>query len=352
MDFQKLKLLPREVSNLCKMLASRLMRNVHRKLVDADIAYMYIEHPVILPLILNARKHLGLPIHLVKPSEDFSRYRKVIIPNGLWPSVREATEKIDASRRVFCEIGFFPQARNVYFDRLGVHGHSSIRTAALPAVSAERAAQLQQLREAYRTSNFVRVKWDSVSVQDTAPDTLDLPDDYILVPLQLERDTAFELCPFPDNQHIIDFVESALPNRHLAFKVHPQDNGSRYRISDANTLVPSSNRDLTRLVEHAGAIVGANSTVILEALLLGKKCATYGIGFTTGQDIVLECHADLERLATLDTWEPDWDKVDRFLALLLERQVPIDFHRSDAGVRQLRSVLEHQGILMNDGKAA
>ncbi len=348
-DTQKIRLLPRELRNLSQMWASRLFRHRYRRRVDSDIAYMYIEHPVILPLMLNIIRHLDTPIHLVKPEEDFSQYRKVIIPNGLWPSVKQATDSIDPGRRVFCEIGFFPQARNVYFDHQGVHGHSSIRHASLPKVTAGDSETLTQLRQHYRENNFVRVKWDSVAAGTSHADDLSLPQPYTLVPLQLERDTAFELCPFPDNQSIIANVEATLPDHHLVFKVHPQDNHP-YTVGPNSTLLPNTNRQLTQLIDSARFVVGANSTVILEALLLGKTCATYGVGFSTGHDVTLECHDNLSRLSSIDTWQPDAQKIEAFLCLLLQRQVPIDFFNTPAGMQQARRVLGAQGVLAGSGE--
>jgi hypothetical protein len=348
LDRDRIKLLPKEIRNILYIWAVRLFRNVHQTFSKSDIAYMYVEHPVILPFILKVRRHIGINIHIVKPGEDFSRYRKVIIPNGLWPKVKSATDAIALDKRVYCEIGFFPQARNVYFDSQGVHGHSSIRHADLSKLTDDVTARVAAFRDNYAGRNYVRVKWDSVELDGNITDESAqvYGKNFVFVPLQLERDTAFELCPFRNNQEIVEYVEQALPGEKIIFKVHPLDVDSEYHVSAKNLLLPASNRDLKSLIVQSKAVVGSNSTVILEALMLRKKCATYGVGFTTNHNVTLECHEDLERLSTLDSWQPDLQKIDAFLSLLLSKQISVDFQMSKYETEKLiRIFREHKIIL-------
>ena len=328
-DHHRIKILPTELRNTLTVWFIRAFRRVGRFFSRSDTAFMLVEHPVILPFVINAKRQLSLSIDFVRPGEDFSHYRKVIIPNGLWPSVVEATNAIPREKRVYCEIGFLPQTKNVYFDRLGVHGHSSIRTAELPALSATDREQLASSRETFRRQNFVRVKWDSVDLsQDNASDrSNDYGSDFYFVPLQLTRDTAFELCPFDTNQAIIDYVQDALPDSKLIFKTHPLDTQPDYSVDARNTLLYPDNKDLRELLLQCKAVIASNSTVILEALMLQKKCATYGVGFTTNHHVTLECHKELGNLRFIDEWEPDWETVDRFLWLLLNRQVSVAFRK-------------------------
>ena len=58
---------------------------------------------------------------------------------------------------------------------------------------------------------------------------------------------------------------------------------------------------------QAEAVISCNSTVMLEALLYGKKCASLGIGFSTNHHVTLECQDNLDRLAQIEDWEPDAD---------------------------------------------
>ncbi|MCR9106585.1 MAG: hypothetical protein NXI15_14920 [Gammaproteobacteria bacterium] len=350
-DHHRIKILPNEIRNVFAIWFIRVLRLLGRNRPRSDIAYMLVEHPVILPFLLNARRAFSMSIDFVRPGEDFSSYRKVIIPNGMWPIVADATNSIPREKRIYCEIGFLPQTKNVYFDTEGVHGHSSIRTAALPELGAPEKKHLDAAREAFKRQNFVRVKWDSVDLSDEnheqAADAYDF--DFYFVPLQLARDTAFALCPFDSNQEIIDYVQRAMPDARLIFKTHPLDPQPGYTVNDKNILLPPQNKDLRQLLLRCQAVIASNSTVILEALMLHKKCATYGIGFTTNHHVTLECHEELDELRSIGQWQPDWEKVDRFLWLLLERQVSIDFRTDKKEKDKLARIFRQMDLIKERG---
>ena len=89
---------------------------VYRMIFPSDVAYIYCARHVLTPFVIMLKLKLNITVHILHPGADFSSYRKVIIPNGMWPTVRAATERIPREKRVYCEVGFFPQNRNVYFD--------------------------------------------------------------------------------------------------------------------------------------------------------------------------------------------------------------------------------------------
>ena len=329
MHIERLKLLPKELRNLGYFSVVRLLSPLLRVLSKPDVAFLYVEHPVLLPFMIRMKTHLGLNLHFIQPGGDISRYRKVIIPNGMWPSLIEAAAAIPEAKKVYCEVGFFPQNSNVYFDPKGVHGHSTLLDVELKPLDEKQIQQLQNFREFYAKHNFVRLKWDTVDLDEGEPEdaACRYDFDFIFIPLQLESDTAFDLCPFENNQQIVTYIESELPDEKLVFKIHPLDPNAAYRTSGENIMLPAGNRDLKLLLSRCKAVVGSNSTVILEALLLRKKCAACGIGIPTNHQVTLECHDDLHRLRTLNSWEPDWTRVDQFVSLLLERQVPVDFYK-------------------------
>jgi len=317
-----------------------------------DVAFMQVEHPIILPFILNIKLRLGLNIHFIKPDGDFSNYRKVIIPNGMWPDIREASSRIAKHKRVYCEVGFFPQNANVYMDPKGAHGHSSFRELDLEPLSEAQRKELEDFRAFYLARDFVRIKWNTVDISQYSEELSNsrYDFDFVFVPLQLESDTAFDLCPFENNQQIISYVEDVLPTDTLIFKIHPLDSEPNYNVKRQNTLLPSSNRDLKLLISSCSAVVGSNSTVILEALLAGKKCATYGVGFSTNHNITLECHDELEKLSQLNSWEPDEEKVDRFIYSLIARQIPIDFYQRQQDRDKLIFWLKEYDLIEADTK--
>lgn len=333
------RLLGAELRNKIVYVLVKYLRRVYNTVYKSKIAFMYVEHPVLLPFIVNLKLHFGITIHFVKPGENFSAYDRVIIPNGQWDNVRIATNGIPENKRVYLEIGFFPQTKNVYFDPKGVHGHSSLRDIALAPLTTTEQEELELLRADFAKTDFVRIKWDSIDISHASAgnDRNDYNFDFVFVPLQLERDTAFELCPFNDNQEIVSHIESSLPGKKIIFKPHPLDTNPLYQVSATNIMLPTSNKDLRTLITSCSAVVASNSTVILESLLLEKKCATLGVGFTTNHDIVLECHENLGLLAKIDEWNPPKEKIDSFLYALFQRQIPIDFYESS---RERSRVLE------------
>ncbi len=327
LDKYRRKLISSEIKNFFQIWCVRLFGPLYKRIFPSDIAYMLVEHPVILPFLINVKRHLGLTIHFVKPGGDFSNYRKVIVPNGLWPSVQFASSLIPECRKIYCEVGFLPQNKNVYFDPSGVHGHASLRNAQLSPLTEARKKELDSFRSSFTQREFIRVKWDSIDIGDaTKKERMPLfAHEFIFVPLQLETDTAFDLCPFENNQAIIAFIQASFPDDRVVFKVHPLDDNGTYKVDPPNILLPNTNRDLRDLICQSKAVVACNSTVILEALLFQKKCGTFGTGLTTNHGVTLECHDDLEMLSKLHTWEPDWSRVDSFLSLLLETQLSVDF---------------------------
>ncbi|QFU74469.1 hypothetical protein EY643_01695 [Halioglobus maricola] len=319
----------------------------YRRWRPSDIGFLYFQHPVITPFLVNISKRLQLPIHFLQPGEDCTPYRKIIIPNGMWPEIRAATEAIPLHKRVYCEVGFFPQNKNVYFDDVGVHGRSSVRQANLHPLKANEAEKLAKFREFYTAHNFIKVRWDTVVDQNTkaATDQVVGQSDFIFVPLQLETDTAFELCPFDDNQQMIDAIEGFLPGEKIIFKLHPLDKNTRNTVADKNILLAPENRDLRFLLIHAKSVISSNSTVMLEALLYGKKCASLGTGFNTGHHVSLECQDDTSRLTELNEWEADTDKVDQFLYFLLTKQISTNFWETNEETDKLVQWLKQYQVL-------
>lgn len=330
--FQRGKILVKDGRNKLEFFLFKLIQPVYRRVFKSDVAFLYCDHPVITAFLIRLKARMNITIHFLQPHEDFSAYRKVIVPNGQWPIVKAASDRIPDHKKVYCEVGFFPQNRNLYFDDKGVHGHSSLRDITLPRLEPSERAELEDFKGYYTSQNYIRLRWDTVSDNTQndsakqASSTYQKP--FIFVPLQLESDTAFDLCPFDSNQQVIETIERYLPNKRIIFKVHPWDRSPMYRVSEGNVILPSSNKDLQQLLVQSEAVVSCNSTVMLEALIYGKKCASLGIGFTTNHNVSLECHLDPDKLTRLDSWEPGQEAVDSFLFKLLQKQINIEFWKS------------------------
>lgn len=340
---QRASLVARERLLDLRCAAFNLAQPAYRRRHPSDVAFLWCKHPVISPFIVNINTKLGVPIHILRPGQDFSGYRRVLVPNGRWPEVKPAADRIPEEKRVYCEVGFFPQNRNIYFDAKGVHGHSSLRDITLERLDPEQQTTVENFRAYYKNSNFVKMRWDTVddrSAKGKAPNPA-YNEPFVFVPLQMESDTAFDLCPYESNQQIIDAIERQLPGKRIVFKVHPWDLHEHYRVSGTNLLLPRTNRDLQELLQRCESVVNSNSTVMLEALLYGKKCASLGTGFTTNHNLSLECHENVERLRELDAWQPDQAAVDSFLFQLIARQVDVHFWKSRGETTKLRNWLAH-----------
>ncbi len=311
--------------------------------LTSDIAFIYRQHALMSAFMLRVMQYTGITVELVPIDSYYGCYRKVIIPNGFSPKYKKTIQRIPADKRVFTEVAFFPQMKNAYFDTKGIHGYSSVRDAVLPDITDAQRKELERFRQFYTGHNFTKIgetfcEYDA----DEGKDKYNYP--FIFVALQMENDTAYDLCPFNNNQELVTFVEGCFPDWKIIFKNHPNW-PAEYRISKRNLLLPVDNRDLRTLLIKSSYVVSVNSTVLLEALMYGKKCASLGEGFSTNHNVCLECHNDLPRLKELIGWEPDWKQVDRFLYFLLQKQIPIDFWKQPGGIEKVRTHLAQVGII-------
>jgi Capsule polysaccharide biosynthesis protein len=310
---------------------------IYRMVYKSDIAYIYCRHPVITPFLINLKIYCGINIHFLKPGSDFSNYRRVIVPNGMWPDIKPTADQVASGKKIFCEVGFFPQNKNVYFDSKGVHGYSSVRDVKIQPLTQEQQHQLDAFKTYYTDRNYIKIRWDTIDhrVNRSEKASLTHTPPYLFVPLQIETDTAFDLCPFSSNQEMIEQIEKTLPGHKIIFKTHPWDENSSYQVAEQNILLPRTNTDLRELLLHADAVISCNSTVMLEALLYDKKCASIGVGFSTNHEVSLECHQDIEKLANIDEWEADPKKVDQFLYYLVRKQISVTFWKSEDEMEKL-----------------
>lgn len=343
----KISLRLKDLHNKILFKAFKTIQPIYRVVCKSDVAYIYCRHPVITPFLINLKIHLNVTIHFLEPGSDFSAYRKVIVPNGMWHDIKPTADQIPPEKKVYCEVGFFPQNKNVYLDDKGVHGYSSVRDTQITKLTQEQRHELEVFRSYYTGKNFIKFGWDTVDNGITVS-TSALPaylSPYLFVPLQLEADTAFDLSPFASNQEMIDKIQAALPRHRIIFKVHPWDENATYTVAIHNILLPQTNTDLRELLLQADAVISCNSTVMLEALLYGTKCASVGIGFSTNHHVSLECHQDIAKLTEIDNWQPDLDRVDEFLYYLFRKQVNVKFWKSKEERDKLRFWLQLYEII-------
>ena len=148
---------------------------------------------------------------------------------------------------------WFPQREFIYFDPRGTNGNSSLFTDPLDWLEDEDFARLAEAREQYRDGHEIADKG------------------YVLIPLQLEEDTQIRFwSPFPTMEAFIAHCRRAFQGRKVIFRKHPKDK------RNYECLTQESNGDLKKLICGASLVYGINSTVLLEAALIGKPVVTVG----------------------------------------------------------------------------
>jgi len=200
----------------------------------------------------------------------------------------------------FVELGWFPQSQTVYFDYEGTNARSSIRKLDLTQCHVD--ARLDDWLHAYRT-------------QRAAPRP-DIDSDYIFVPLQDIRDVNISLAsPYQSMDAFVTALAMRFPQRHFVVRPHPH-------FSDV-WLTPQPNvsvrRDLSihPWLQHATAVVGINSTALLEALCAGKPTHSVGVGISTGLDVMYEFDGVDSMTLHDDIDEARAERMRRFLSELI-----------------------------------
>lgn len=199
---------------------------------------------------------------------------RVIIFNGFAPQSSGATAFI--SRRFdtyFVERGWLPQDGNIYIDKIGLGGRSSLADKNLSVLDFDTVSSsnyeeridlnISRLKEIFKPGNSPGIG------------------DYILVPLQLEHDTSITL----DSPHfktmvsLVDFVTRRFIDyrNRIIVKTHPYGPPFNY---PGVTVV--SDVKMNTLAYYAKAIIGINSTSLIEALVHEKPIISFGRSILSG----------------------------------------------------------------------
>ncbi len=182
-----------------------------------------------------------------------------------------------------------------------------------------------------------------------------LPARYVFVPFQIDHDTQLtHFSPWIRNmQHLFAEVTAAAREAgdgDLVFKEHPsaaQDYPTLYRAIEGDPKLHLLNHAATQtLIEKAEAVITINSTVGLEALLLGKKVIVLGQAFYAIDGITCQA-ASREQLATalreLDSWQIDRELIDGFLHYL-QREYALPGSWKSPQIQHAIAVEERLGV--------
>ena len=137
---------------------------------------------------------------------------------------------------------------------------------------------------------------------------------------------------YPNRQvWFINRICEAFPEAKLIIRPHKRDMAVVERIKAQcpavlkrqNISFRSEGRSYD-WIANAKAVIGINSTVLLEALTFYKPACAIGGGIFAGNGVLLECKDNPGMMPELLEYRPDRGRIMRFLHLLIERQVPYD----------------------------
>jgi len=190
------------------------------------------------------------------------------------------------------ENAWFPQSKYWFVDSKGINANSSLMDDDLSWVGPEHLERLKQFRKDYGKGKNYK------------------PQGYVLVPLQVERDTNIKFhSPFQTMQDFVRHCEKKFAGRQLAFKLHPKDPKVRLKGNGKSQLIQHGS--FVDIAMGASLVYGINSTCLLEAALLGVPVESIGEGF-------LKRHAD---------------KREKLLAALVDKQIPVGEHDLDYWIK-------------------
>jgi hypothetical protein len=201
---------------------------------------------------------------------------------------------------IFVEMGWFPQRDNIYVDRMGTGGRSSLSCTDLGEKGDLDDAQVQiefdRLLQKYRV--------------DDRPDWL--PRKYILIPLQLARDTAilWDSPYFKTMESLVDFAASVYSAKQLIVKTHPLALRP-FKTTHLNVRIVEDDITTPTLLAHAERVIGINSTTLLEALLFLKPVAALGCGVASSSHVFFDKETCLQSPTKFLSFEPNIDRLKR-----------------------------------------
>jgi hypothetical protein len=244
----------------------------------------------------------------LKDIEAFNPDRLIIF-NGYAKETSGVTSYLCRRYKTFfVERGWLPQKGNIYIDEVGLGGRSSISKTNLSNLSvdvkiAENA--VDDLRQKLYSEKFINSYGD-----------------YILVPLQLDHDTSIVLDSpyFKSMESLLQFIAYNFRNEKVIVTPHPlcpdvTVPGGFLKIPHIPTI---------QLAQTAKAIIGINSTVMIESLIHHKPVAMLGRSVVSGSDVTYAPELSLGFPRNiLDRYSPDPDRINRVLFSLLNKQFPV-----------------------------
>jgi len=259
------------------------------------------------------------------PLDAFSPDR-VVVFNGSHNHIHAATRIIEKKWKTFyMEHAWLPQSEFNYVDPKGPGARGELFKKKVPHGDEKQIKQtMQLLKTRYRPKPI---------------EGFDLPANYIFVPLQLPRDTSilYDSPYFKSMGDLVSFVKRNFSDFGIVVKAHPKD-GQKWSFPGVVHIpawVPA-----TDLAYHARAVVGINSTCLIESLVHYKPVAALGYNVASGKGVFVEPKVAFENPRKVLEWAPPEDRIGEVLDYLYRKQ----FHRYTATKDVLDLILGEPGI--------
>jgi len=199
----------------------------------------------------------------------------LFIWNGGTPEDRLIIDHAEAwcITTIFSELGWFPQRETLYFDRLGVNAASSLSVPVHHAITEDQGDELQDYRR-----RFLRGKPDPT-------------EQWQLICLQVEDDTNIINGKFDSMQEFVTKARREIGNDHVLIRRHPKD--PDVKVKNDPPMNPAffwDKNEIYHSIMGAKCVHACNSTVLLEAAMLGKRIRAYDRGII---------HPDIEDMDAL-----------------------------------------------------
>lgn len=226
---------------------------------------LFVSHT---PLTLDNTEHTSLfcrwDAFNFKALDDFAP-DTVIVFNGRFTWLMAATEAIkERYNTALCEIAWYTQRTNIYFDKNAL-AENSVLANSMPCGPW---GELEKVWQDKLLPLYGAKK----------PRGVDLSTPYVVVPLQMEVDTSIVYGSpiFRTMQSLIDWCASTCGDTRLVFKTHPRC-PEHQALSFGKHQVINDEATLNDLISHAEAVVGINSTSLMEALVYQKPIVQLGL---------------------------------------------------------------------------
>lgn len=195
---------------------------------------------------------------------------RVIIFNGYFKPIHAASMILkERYNTLFAEVAWLPQNDFIYLDKDILH-----KTLIADHEVDLRSSLTQNHKDIL---NNLKSKY--------APSTeipYDLPEEYILLPLQLERDTSivYGSGTFKDMNSVIGYVRNNSKGIPLVVKTHPKQASDKadevLNLDGVDIVISKTDISMNDLAYRATLVCGINSTSIMEGLIHHKPTLQFG----------------------------------------------------------------------------